>query len=151
MQSISLRWVSMGSFTPHIRKMDAEMSWNVPFVEAIYRFGRELGTPLAARSVDLIAKASRAGGDAARFSVAAAVDTYEIINLKTERQNNMLIYVIIVLISFFVFVFVIFILVTTFLTTMATAGPLRQPPARALHLSRGSTSLFTRGSSLMPQ
>jgi len=117
--------VSAGEYstlTPFIRKMDSEMSWNVPFVQAMYRFGQRLRTPLADRSVDLIAKASRAGGDASEVLRAAANDTYEFVKLKTERRNNMMIYVIIVLVSFFVFLFVIFVLVTTFLTTMATAA-----------------------------
>ncbi|MDD1717687.1 MAG: type II secretion system F family protein [Methanoregulaceae archaeon] len=110
------------TLTPHIRKMDNEMSWNIPFVEAIYRFGQSLRTPLADRSVDLIAKASKAGGDASEVLRAAAVDTYEFITLQTDRRNNMLIYVIIVLISFMVFLFVIFVLVSTFLSTMASAA-----------------------------
>jgi flagellar protein FlaJ len=117
--------VSAGEYstlTPYIRKMDSEMSWNVPFVDAMYRFGQRLRTPLADRSVDLIAKASRAGGDASEVLRAAANDTYEFVKLKTERNNNMMIYVVIVLVSFLVFLFVIFILVTTFLTTMATAA-----------------------------
>jgi flagellar protein FlaJ len=111
-----------GSLTPYVKKLDAEMSWNIPFVEAIVRFGNRLRTPLAIRSVDLIAKASKAGGDASEVLRAAATDTYEFFNLKTERRNNMLIYMVIVLVSFMVFLFVIAILVSTFLTTMAQAG-----------------------------
>jgi flagellar protein FlaJ len=111
-----------GSLTPYVKKLDAEMSWNIPFVEAIVRFGNRLGTPLAIRSVDLIAKASKAGGDASEVLRAAATDTYEFFNLKSERRNNMLIYMVIVLVSFMVFLFVIAILVSTFLTTMAQAG-----------------------------
>lgn len=111
-----------GSLTPHIKKLDNEMSWGVGFVEALYRFGKSLGTPLADRSVDLIAKASKAGGDVSEVLRAAAKDTFEVVNLRQERRNNMLIYVVIVLISFAVFLFVIAILVSSFLTTMATAG-----------------------------
>ncbi|MDD1684531.1 MAG: type II secretion system F family protein [Methanoregula sp.] len=111
-----------GTLTPHIRKLDNEMSWGVGFVEALYRFGKSLGTKLADRSVDLIAKASRAGGDVSEVLRAAAKDTFEVVNLKQERSNNMIIYVIIVLVSFAVFLFVIAILVSSFLTTMATAG-----------------------------
>jgi len=111
-----------GTLTPYVRKLDGEMSWNIPFVDAILKFGSRLGTPLAERSVDLIAKASKAGGDASEVLRAAATDTYEFFNLKTERRNNMLIYMVIVIISFLVFLFVIAILVSTFLTTMATAG-----------------------------
>jgi flagellar protein FlaJ len=111
-----------GALTLYIRRLNAEMSWSVPFVEALYRFGQRVGTPLAARSVDLVAKASRAGGDVSEVLRAAANDTYEFFNLKNERKNNMLIYMVIVLVSFFVFLFVIAILESTFLTTMAEAG-----------------------------
>jgi flagellar protein FlaJ len=111
-----------GALTPHIRKLDNEMSWGVTFVEALYRFGKGLGTKMADRSVDLIAKASKAGGDVSEVLRAAAKDTFEVVNLQTERSNNMLIYVIIVLVSFAVFLFVIAILVSSFLSTMATAG-----------------------------
>jgi flagellar protein FlaJ len=111
-----------GTLTPHIRKLDNEMSWGVGFVEALYRFGKSLGTSLADRSVDLIAKASKAGGDISEVLRAAAKDTFEVVNLKQERSNNMIIYVVIVLVAFAVFLFVIAILVSSFLTTMATAG-----------------------------
>lgn len=115
-----------GTLTPHIRKLDNEMSWGVGFVEALYRFGKGLGTKLADRSVDLIAKASKAGGDVSEVLRAAAKDTFEVVNLQQERANNMIIYVIIVLVAFAVFCFVIAILVSSFLTTMATAGATAQ-------------------------
>ena len=100
-----------GTLTPHIRKMDNEMSWGVGFVEALHHFGSALGTNLSDRSVDLIAKASKAGGDASEVLRAAARDTFEVVNLAQERRNNMFIYVVIVLVSFAVFLFVIAILV----------------------------------------
>jgi flagellar protein FlaJ len=111
-----------GTLTPHIRKLDNEMSWGVGFVEALGHFGKTIGTKLSDRSIDLIAKASKAGGDVSEVLRAAARDTFEVVNLAQERGNNMLIYVVIVLVSFGVFLFVIGILVSTFLTTMATAG-----------------------------
>jgi len=111
-----------GTLTPHIRKLDNQMSWGIGFVEALYSFGKGLGTSLADRSVDLIAKASKAGGDISEVLRAAAKDTFEVVNLKQERSNNMIIYVVIVLVAFAVFLFVIAILVSSFLTTMATAG-----------------------------
>lgn len=123
-----------GTLTPHIRKLDNEMSWGVGFVEALFHFGAGLGTKLADRSVDLIAKASRAGGDVSEVLRAAASDTFEVVNLAQERRNNMLIYMVIVLVSFAVFLFVIAILVSTFLTTMATAG--------AAASSSGATTQF---------
>jgi flagellar protein FlaJ len=121
----AIRIVSAGEYgalTPYIKKLDVDMSWNVPFVEAIYTFGKRIGTPLAERSVDLIAKASKAGGDISEVLRAAARDSYEFVNLKTERANNMIIYEVIILIAFFVFLFVIVVLESTFLSTMADAG-----------------------------
>jgi flagellar protein FlaJ len=110
------------TLTPYVRRLDNEMSWNTTFIDAIQRFRARLSTPLTDRSIDLIAKASKAGGDVSEVLRAAAKDSYEFISLQTERRNNMLIYVVIVIISFLVFVFVIYILVTTFLSVMATAG-----------------------------
>ncbi len=111
-----------GALTPHIHKLDTEMSWGIPFVEAIRRFGGTVNTPLAERSVDLIAHASSAGGDVSEVLRAAAHDAYEFFNLKSERRNGMMIYMVIVVISFFVFLFVIGVLSSTFLSTMAEAG-----------------------------
>jgi flagellar protein FlaJ len=111
-----------GTLTPFIKQLNNEMSWNVPFVEAMYRFGSRVNTHLAERSVDLISKASKAGGDVSEVLRAAANDAYEFLALDTERRNNMLIYVIIVIISFLVFLFVIAVMTGTFLATMAEAG-----------------------------
>ncbi|MBQ3684242.1 MAG: type II secretion system F family protein, partial [Methanomicrobium sp.] len=97
-------------------------SWNMPFIDAIVRFGDSLGTPLAKRSVDLVAKASIAGGNVSEVLKAAAEDSREFVNLADERRTNMLIYVIIVIISFLVFLFIIGIMSATFLQTMADAG-----------------------------
>jgi archaeal flagellar protein FlaJ len=110
------------TLTPYVRRLDNEMSWNTTFIDAIQRFRVRLATPLTDRSIDLIAKASKAGGDVSEVLRAAAKDSYEYITLQTERRNNMLIYVVIVFISFLVFVFVVYILVTTFLSVMANAG-----------------------------
>lgn len=115
-----------GALTPYIRRLDREMSWSVPFMDAIVRFGAHIQTPLATRSVELIAKASRAGGDISNVLRAAAIDTYEYVALKTERLNNMFIYVVIIIISFFVYMFVIGILTSTFLETMSQAGEAAQ-------------------------
>ncbi len=115
-----------GTLTPHVRSLDKEMSWGVGFVEGMYSFGKKLGTPLADRSVDLIATASKAGGDISQVLHAAAKDTFEIVNLADERRNGMVIYVIIVLVSSAVFLFVIGILVSTFFATMAIAGAAAQ-------------------------
>jgi flagellar protein FlaJ len=130
-----------GALTPHIRKLDTEMSWSIPFVEAIRRFGDAVSTPLAERSVDLIAHASSAGGDVSEVLRAAASDAYEFFNLKMERRNSMMIYMVIIVMSFFVFLFVIAVLSSTFLATMAEAGEAIKSSGTAQQFM-GSVNLF---------
>ena len=107
-----------GALTPYIRKLDYQMSWNFQFIEAIKSMGNDLRNPLVERSVDLIARATEAGGDIVEVLRAAGRDSLEYISLKTDRKNNMIIYVVIILVAFAVFLFVIYVLVTAFLKTM---------------------------------
>ncbi|MDD1728233.1 MAG: type II secretion system F family protein [Methanospirillum sp.] len=111
-----------GALTPHIRQMDQRISWNFPFIEAVRALGDEIPIPLVRRSVDLIARASEAGGDIVEVLRAAAKDSFEYVTQNTDRRNNMFIYVIIVLASFGVFLFVMLILVSSFLKTMSDLG-----------------------------
>lgn len=111
-----------GALTPFVRKIDSEMSWNATFVDAMERFGKNVCTPLAERSVNLISQATSAGGNVSEILRAAAYDTYEHVTLVNERKNNMLIYTVIVIVAFLVFIFVILMLTTSFLNTMAEAG-----------------------------
>ncbi len=94
-----------GALTPHIRQL-----------------GKEIPIPLVERSVDLVARASDAGGDIVEVLRAAGKDSAEYVVMKTDRKNNMFIYVIIILASFAVFLFVVMILVSSFLKTMADLG-----------------------------
>jgi flagellar protein FlaJ len=98
-----------GALTRHIRQLDQRISWNFAFIDAIRQLGKEIPIPLVERSVDLVARASDAGGDIVEV-------------LRADRKNNMFIYVIIILASFAVFLFVVMILVSSFLKTMADLG-----------------------------
>ncbi len=134
-----------GRLTAHIRRMDNEISWNIPFIDAIVRFGDSLGAPLAKRSVDLVAKASVAGGNVSEALKAAAEDSYEFVNLAEERRNNMIIYVIIVIISFLVFLFIIGVMTATFLQTMADAGSAFYSGAGGAGAGAGTAGAGTAG------
>ncbi len=111
-----------GALTPHIRQLDQRISWNFAFIDAIRQLGKEIPIPLVERSVDLVARASDAGGDIVQVLRAAGKDSAEYVVMKTDRKNNMFIYVIIILASFAVFLFVVMILVSSFLKTMADLG-----------------------------
>jgi len=111
-----------GALTPHIRQLDQRISWNFAFFDAIRQLGKEIRIRLVERSVDLVARASDAGGDIVEVLRAAGKDSAEYVVMKTDRKNNMFIYVIIILASFAVFLFVVMILVSSFLKTMADLG-----------------------------
>ncbi|MDG6243858.1 MAG: type II secretion system F family protein [Methanolobus sp.] len=111
-----------GALTKEVQSMDAAMSWGVSFEESLHNFAKRVSTPIIVRSVSLITQASKAGGRVASVLEAAARDAREVKLLERERRGNMMVYVVITYMSFFVFIFVIAMLTSTFVPTMAEAG-----------------------------
>ncbi len=111
-----------GALTKEVQTMDASMSWGISFEESLQSFAKRVPTSIIVRSVSLINQASRAGGRVALVLEAAARDAKEVKMLERERRGNMMVYVVISYMSFFVFLFVIGMLTATFVPTMAEAG-----------------------------
>jgi flagellar protein FlaJ len=111
-----------GALTGEIRKMDASLSWGVSFETTLENFAKRMNTPLISRTVALITQASRSGGKVSLVLEAAARDAAEIKNLQGERRANMMPYVVVVYMAFFVFIFVVLILSAKFVPVMAEAG-----------------------------
>lgn len=95
-----------GELTPEIRKMADQLSWNVPFNEALQQLMDRVNTPLIERAITLIIEASRSGGSTTDVLLAAARDAREIKNLENERRQTMGLYSVIIYITFFVFLVV---------------------------------------------
>ncbi|MDP2216484.1 MAG: type II secretion system F family protein [Methanolobus sp.] len=125
-----------GAMTKEVQQMDSSMSWGISFEQTLTNFSKRVPTPVIVRSVSLINQASRAGGRVSSVLEAAARDAREVKLLERERRGNMMMYVVITYISFFVFIFVIALLTSTFVPTMAEA-------ARAAQAS-GAGSSFIR-------
>ena len=111
-----------GDLSKEVKLMDASMSWGVSFEDTLENFSARMGTPLISRSVALITQANRAGGRVSSVLEAAARDASEIKLLQRERSGNMIVYLVIIYMAFFVFIFVILMLTATFIPTMAQAG-----------------------------
>ncbi|TGC11484.1 type II secretion system F family protein [Methanolobus halotolerans] len=111
-----------GALTPEVKKMDLSISWGVSFEQTLQNFAGRVPTPIITRSVSLITQASRAGGRVSSVLEAAARDAREVKLLQQERNGNMIVYVVIIYMSFFVFLFVIAMLTSSFVPTMAEAG-----------------------------
>ncbi|MFP4654910.1 MAG: type II secretion system F family protein, partial [Methanohalobium sp.] len=77
---------------------------------------------VVARSLTLITKANESSGDVGEVLMVAARDASSEEEMKRERSMNMMIYIVIIYISYAVFVGVIYVISTTFLTEMAEAG-----------------------------
>ncbi len=111
-----------GYLTPEIKKMAVQISWGVPFSEALRRFGERINTPLVTRTTTMVVKASETGGKIADVIEAAAKNVREIKILQAERKTEMKMYLMIIYVSFFVFLAVIAILSGMFLPKLIEAG-----------------------------
>lgn len=111
-----------GDLTIEIARINAMLSWGISFEDALDKFADRVATPLIYRSIALINQASRAGGNVPDVLEVAAKDAYVLKMMEKDRASNMIIYVVISYMSFFVFLFVIGILSYSFIPVMAEAG-----------------------------
>ncbi|MBA1341486.1 MAG: hypothetical protein C5S40_05035 [ANME-2 cluster archaeon] len=111
-----------GDLTIEIARINAMLSWGISFEDALEKFADRVGTPLIYRSVALINQASRAGGNVPDVLEVAAKDAYVLKMMVKDRASEMIIYVVIIYMSFFVFLFVIGILSYSFIPVMAKAS-----------------------------
>ncbi len=99
-----------------------DVLWGIEVNDSLIRFANRLRTQVVTRSLSLITKANESSGDVGEVLIVAARDAASEQGMRRERTMNMLIYIVIIYISFFVFVGVIFVISTTFLSEMAAAG-----------------------------
>ena len=125
-QAISIMMnASLGVLSHEIRRINRDMDWGATFSEALGRFEGRVTTPIIARMVTLITKATEMSSQINEVLSIASSDARMSDILKRERLAEMFIYVAIVYLSFFVFIFVIAILNNQFLVQlgkMNTAG-----------------------------
>jgi flagellar protein FlaJ len=110
------------TLSKEIRKIWHDIFWGLEINDSLIRFANRLRTQVVTRSLSLITKANESSGDIGEVLMVAARDAASEQGMKRERSMSMMIYIVIIYISFFVFVGVIFVISTTFLTEMAEAG-----------------------------
>jgi len=111
-----------GPLRPHIERMYTDISWGASTKEAFIRFANKIKINILSRLVALITKASESSGDIREVLEIAAADMNINLQLKKDKFINMLIYVIVLYITFMVFLYVVYTLAATFLPQMAKAG-----------------------------
>ena len=110
------------TLSKEIRKIWHDIFWGLEINDGLIRFANRLRTQVVTRSLSLVTKANESSGDIGEVLLVAARDAASEQGMKRERGMSMMIYIVIIYISFFVFVGVIFVISTTFLSEMAEAG-----------------------------
>lgn len=111
-----------GTLSPEVHRMADQMSWNVSFREALQRFGERVRTPLVERAVNLILEADRSGGSTSDVLLAAARDARQIKTLENERSLSMMLYTIVIYITFGVFLLVAAVMYGQFVPEIVNAS-----------------------------
>ncbi|MES2155638.1 MAG: type II secretion system F family protein [bacterium] len=111
-----------GPLSPEVQRMADQLSWNVPFNEALERFSGRVQTPLVQRAVSLILEANRSGGATTDVLLAAARDAREIKFLEQDRRINMSLYTVVIYVTFFVFLGVTAVLYAQFVPQLVQSS-----------------------------
>ena len=123
MQSITLISNSnFGSLSNEIKKIWRNLQWGTDINTALKKFANALNTSMSTRVITLITKASESSGDIKDVLNVAANDAKIGEHMRRERSDGMLIYVVIIFISFVVFIYCVYTLSSSFLPVMATAA-----------------------------
>ena len=108
----------MGLLTYEIRRVWSDIHWGSTTSNALYKFETRVRTPLISRTTTLVIKANESISDIRDVLRIAAMDAEMTVRMKTERLNNILMYVVVVYISFFVFLLIVYVLATVFLDSI---------------------------------
>jgi flagellar protein FlaJ len=113
---------SSGVLSKELKKVHNEIQWDTGLNDALIGFANRMKIPRLSRTIKLITKANESSGNIQGVLQVAARDVDTAYKLDRERFQNMIIYTVIIIVSFLVFLFVIIILEKNFLSQMAEAG-----------------------------
>ncbi|WP_424359408.1 type II secretion system F family protein [Methanocella sp. MCL-LM] len=122
-QSINLISNSnFGTLSKEVTKIHKDLLWGTDVNTALKRFANTLRTSSSTRVITLITKASESSGDIKDVLNIAANDARANELMRKERFDGMLIYVVIIFISFLVFIYCVYTLTSSFIPVMASAA-----------------------------
>lgn len=103
----SLLTASQGSYGPldgPIRKAADQVRWNIPILTALENLKREIGTPIAERTLTVVLEAGRTGGNVPEVLEIAGANCRTIVNLRDQRARSMGLYTIITYVASVIFI-----------------------------------------------
>lgn len=111
-----------GVLGEELEKVGNDIKWHHDINEALVAFANRVRLPVVTRTVKLITEANQSTGDIADVLSVAAKDVGKRQMLKKERGQEMMMYTVVVLISYGVYLFVIAMLDSAFLSEIAKLG-----------------------------
>lgn len=117
-----------GALNPHIKALVAQITWGIPFDNALHNFVHSIENPTITRAMSTVIEAHRSGGNIAEALDAVGKSTVEIEKLRRERQSRISSQMMTGYVIFFIFV-VIMIGMREFLLPALTWGSSASPGA----------------------
>ncbi|NHN40629.1 type II secretion protein F [Halorubellus sp. JP-L1] len=122
-QSIErVRRSELGALDPELDRVWRDIEWGADVETALKRFESRLRTQIISRVVTLTTKAMNASGDLSTVLRIAGSQAKADRRLKQRRQQEMLTYMVVVYVSFFVFLFIIGVLSTVLIPNLPDGG-----------------------------
>ncbi|MFB6095371.1 MAG: type II secretion system F family protein [Halodesulfurarchaeum sp.] len=118
----------LGALTPELERAWADIQWGAHVENALVRFQRRVETPAITRVVTLTTNAMSATNDIGPVLRIAADEAQASRRLERERRNELLTYLVVVYMAFFVFLVIVVALDQVFIPSIPTA---EQYPAGA--------------------
>jgi flagellar protein FlaJ len=112
----------LGALSPDLRRLRRDIEWGANAETALARFERRVESPMVTRSVTLISNAMRASGDISPVLRIAADEAQGTRRLQQERRQEMVTYLLVIYISFFVFLGIIAALTVSFIPAVEQAN-----------------------------
>jgi len=111
-----------GVLTEGLKKIAHQLTWGVPFEDALRVFARRYPTRIIKRSIEIIIEGYRVGGEVGDVLKIAADDVTEFRALEKKRIAEMSPYVAICYVTFFVFLGILLVLYATLIPMMTEAA-----------------------------
>lgn len=109
-----------GPLTAELKGLKAQLSWGIPFGDAMKSMMRRTDTFLARRTFQLLLEADQAGGRTEDLLDAIQKHTVDLQNIEKERKSSLRPYVVTTYIAFGVFLAISVLLVNTFFSQVLT-------------------------------
>src|SRR5271157_97448 len=130
---------NFGLMSKEVQKIYKNIQWGIDVNSALKMFANTLNTALSTRVITLITKAAESSGDIRDVLNVAANDAKVGEQIRRERSDGMLIYVVIIFISFVVFLYCVYTLSASFIPVMASAGSSNSAAAGNSQALQGAT------------